>query len=190
MQPFPRLALGVGVSMLGLLIAPIGGAGPSARATGPLVALSIADGKVAAAAPVFGPRGAVVDAVLADGRGGWWVGGSFTHIDEVHCPYLVHLLPDVKFDRNWCPRPNGRVQRLAASGDTVFAAGGLMTRVGGIPRKGVAAIDGRTGKVLPWNPRPDYAVDGRGLAVDRSTLYLTGGFEHIGGKARHQLAAL
>src|SRR5712691_6844990 len=97
MQPSPRLALGMGVTLLGLLIGSIGVAGPSARATatGPLVALSIADGKIAATAPVFGPRGAVVDAVL-----------------------------------------------------------------------------------------------GRGLAVDRSTLYLKGGFEHIGGKARHQLAAL
>ncbi len=154
------------------------------------MALSIENGKVAAAALELEPSGTVVDAVVADGRNGWWVAGSFRSIDGVQCPYLVHVLPDVKLDRKWCPRPNGEVQRLAASGATVFAAGEAFTRVGGLPRKGIAAIDGRTGAVLPWNPHPDSGADGRGLAVAGSLLYLTGAFEHIGGKARHQAAAV
>jgi len=181
----------VGLALVAPVLVWIAVASPAAvKPAGQLVALSIENGKVARAALQVGPSGTAVDSVVADGHNGWWVGGSFKSIDGTQCPYLLHVLPGLRIDRTWCPRPNGEVQRLAASGDTLFAAGPTISRVGSLPRKGVAAIDGRTGSVLPWNPRPDFGVDGRGLAVDGSLLYLTGPFEHIGGKARHQLAAL
>jgi outer membrane protein assembly factor BamB len=158
-----------------------------AGTTGPLVALSPATGKIVARAPAFAPAGATVDAIVADGRGGWWIGGTFRGADGVRCPNLVHLLPGLRVDRTSCLGVNGPVYRLVSSGSRLFVSGGF-TRIGGVRRKYLAAVDARTGSVLPWDAHPDDIVGD--LAVSGSTLYVEGVFAHIGGKHRFALAAV
>ena len=80
--------------------------------TGPLIALSERTG---ARYPAF-PRVAdgVVNSVVDDGRGGWFVGGDFRRIGEVQCPNLAHVTARHAVDRTWCPKPQGEVVALAA----------------------------------------------------------------------------
>jgi outer membrane protein assembly factor BamB len=164
----------------------------------PLVALSPSTGKVAASAPVLAPQGSVVYSILADGRGGWWVGGDFQQVGGFRCPDLVHVHPDLRVDRSWCPRPSGAqegvaplVDRLAASGSTLFV-GGVFTRIGGARRSELVAVDERTGKALPWNPRVagGYGPYVASFAAQGSTLYVTGSFGEIGGSLRGRLGAV
>ncbi len=91
------------------------------------------------------------------------------------------------------PGFDGPVQAVAYLGDTVYVGGGFHNAVrDGVktPRAGLAALDSRTGALLAWAPRPDGSV--LALATDPATgtVYLAGGFRHIGGVARDQVAAV
>src|SRR5262249_188436 len=142
-----------------------------AVAAGPLVALSPQTGRVVRPSPRFAPRGAEVSVILPDGRGGWWIGGQFGQVGGFRSPNLVHLPSELKVGRRWGPRANNSVWSVVAAGSTLFI-GGNFTRVGRVPRKYLAAIDARSGRVLPLNPRPDNGIGSMGLVG--TTLYVTG----------------
>ena len=126
-------------------------------------------------------NGAVVAAV-ADGQGGWFVGGSFTRIGGRHRVALAHLLPTGAVDSGWqasIGSAGGRqvaVYALARAGARLFVAGPF-GRVSGLQRPGLAALDTQTGAVLRrWAPGawPDVTaltVVGRRLLVARQSSY-------------------
>jgi hypothetical protein len=104
-------------------------------------------------------NGALVAAV-ADGQGGWFVGGSFTRIGGQDRVAIAHVLPSGAIDPDWraaIAGAKGRlpaVYALARAGRRLFVAGPFV-RVGGLRRPGLAALDARTGAVLAhWAPRP------------------------------------
>jgi hypothetical protein len=101
-----------------------------------------------------------VAAAVADGQGGWFVGGSFSRLDGQPRVAIAHVLPSGAVDPTWrasISGVNGRpvaVYSLARAGRRLFVAGPF-ARVGGLPRPGLAALDTRTGAVLrDWAPRP------------------------------------
>jgi hypothetical protein len=128
-------------------------------------------------------NGAVVAAV-ADGHGGWFVGGSFTRIGGQHRVALAHLLPTGTVDPGWqasIGSASGRrvaVYALARAGGRLFVAGPF-GRAGGLQRPGLAGLDTRTGDVLRhWAPQPRawpdvtaLTVAGRRLLVARQWTY-------------------
>ena len=132
-------------------------------------------------------NGAVVAAV-ADGRGGWFVGGSFTRIGGRHRVALAHVLPSGAIDANWrasIGSASGRpvaVYALARAGSRLFVAGPF-GRLGGLRRPGLGAVDTRTGDVVRrWSPRPpawpdvhELRVAGSRLLVARQFSYPTAG---------------
>src|SRR5207302_4748097 len=71
----------------------------------------------------------VVEAAVADGRGGWFVGGSFTRLGGARRIGLAHLLPSGTIDlswRAWIGGASGRlgsVTALARSGSRLYVAG-------------------------------------------------------------------
>ena len=127
-----------------------------------------------------------VSCALADGAGGWFVGGDFTSVGGVPRTDLAHVLADGSV-APWDPSPDGPVQALARFGGTIVA-GGLFGRIGGQARSQIAALDATTGATTGWDPGADGAV--YALAVSGSTVYAGGAFAHIGGQARGHLAAL
>jgi hypothetical protein len=64
------------------------------------------------------------------------------------------------------------------------------------PRNGLAAVDGTTGALLPWDPNPSGPREDalytsiHALATQGNTVFVGGDFTRIGGKAHAGLAAL
>lgn len=115
-------------------------------------------------------NGALI-AAIADGRGGWFVGGSFTRIGGQSLVAIAHLLRSGAVDPAWrssIGSASGRavaVNALARAGGRLFVAGSF-GRVGGLRRPGLAALDARTGAVLRgWAPRPRAWPDVATMAV-------------------------
>jgi len=113
----------------------------------------------------------VVDAAVADGHGGWFVGGSFTQFGGVRRVGLAHLLPSGAVDpawRAWIGSASGRrgsIAALARAGSRLFVAGAF-GRVDGLDRPGLAAVDTHTGSVVrSWSPVPRVWIDVQALLV-------------------------
>ncbi|MFQ5487872.1 MAG: chitobiase/beta-hexosaminidase C-terminal domain-containing protein [Gammaproteobacteria bacterium] len=127
-----------------------------------------------------------VHAVLADGAGGWYIGGDFSTVGGVVRSNIAHINSDLSVDVAWDPAADGMVHALALAGGTVYAAGDFTT-IGGQARNRIAALDG-SGTATAWNPDADGTV--RALLVSGATVYVGGDFTTIGGAARNRIAAL
>jgi type IX secretion system substrate protein len=88
--------------------------------------------------------------------------------------------------RDWAPSPNGgredaytaSVDVLATRGSTVFV-GGDFTLIAGRHQASLAALDGVTGELLDWDPKPDQSVHALEVSGDR--LYAGGYFQVVAG---------
>lgn len=128
-----------------------------------------------------------VAAIVADGSGGWYIGGTFTSVGGVPRNNIAHILNTGALDMMWNPNANAGVQALALSGATVYA-GGVFNNIGGQPRNLIAALDAVTGNATAWNPNADNFV--RAIVVNGATVYVSGGFMNVGGQPRSRIAAL
>jgi hypothetical protein len=150
---------------------------PLDATTGQPIALPRVDGSVSAVAP--------------DGTGGWYVGGSFTHVGGVPRTRLAHILADGTVS-SWNPNAGGgsnpAVFALAVSGNTVYAGGGF-TIIAGQARNHIAALDASTGLATAWDPNAG-GIQVLTLAVSGTTIYAGGNFYNIGGQDRNHIAAL
>lgn len=149
-----------------------------------------ASAPVAGGAPASLPAvNGTVQAIVADGSGGWYVGGSFSSVGSSSVSNLVHLTSAGAVDPTWVPAPNGQVSALALSGGTLYV-GGQFTTIGGTSRTDLAALTAATGAATSWDPSPDNTVTEIVLAPNGSTIYAAGSFANVGGAARAGLAAI
>jgi outer membrane protein assembly factor BamB len=91
--------------------------------------------------------------------------------------------PTVGFD--------GLVYASTHVGATVYLGGNFTHAIVGgksVARKRLAAVDTRTGKLLPWAPLADGTV--MALTAAGSSLYVTGEFTAVGGAPRRGLASV
>lgn len=164
-------------------------AGGASRDHAAIVVLDAASGREEAN---LDANGAVL-ASVSDGRGGWFVGGSFTRLGGLPEVALAHILATGSVDRSWrssVAGASGRpvaVYTLARAGSRLFA-GGAFARVGELRRPGLAAVAAGSGHVLAnWVPRPllwqdvsALAVAGQRLLVARQWTYPTPGITALG----------
>lgn len=142
--------------------------------------------------PTWNPGGPVY-AMLPDGRGGLYVGGSFFSIGGLSRSGIARLATTGTgaADPAWNPAgANGWIASFALSPGGALYAAGSFTTIGGLPRAGLAKLDGNSGAVDPaWSP----AVVGSAYTVLLDTdesLFVGGSFTSIGGIARKNLAKL
>ncbi len=173
-----------------------------------------------------------VQAIAADGAGGWFLSSDESRSDAPKPARLLHIRADRSVDPNWTANINGDAQEIvvdsqrvyayifdrsdskhwlmafdrtaggpiwgvpvnnvmavAASGGTIYL-GGTFTEVGDPPvtRKYLAAFDGATGALKPWNPNPNSGV--RAMAASGGTVYVSGWFTDINGTPCNDLVAL
>lgn len=107
-------------------------------------------------------------ATVADGHGGWFIGGDVNCVGKVAVNGLVHLRPDGRLDRGWHTRVprvplQGGVGELGRVGDTLYVASGAW----------VEAVNARTGgrRWLVTNLKGGW---GLGLAANRRTVFVGG----------------
>jgi beta-propeller uncharacterized protein DUF5122 len=134
-----------------------------------------------------------VNVVLADGSGGWFVGGRFAGVAGAPRRNLVHLLSNGS-PAAWAPDPDSEVFALALSGSTLYV-GGKFEHMGGQPRYKIGAVDVSSGLATAFDPSPaPIAINSwpyiRSLAVGPGVVYAGGFFYTIGGASRVFLAAL
>jgi uncharacterized membrane protein len=167
----PRTGPGVQVALDGTLdmqLSEVSGAGPS----------------------ISGAAATGLRAVVADGAGGWYIGGGFTHVGGAAHTNVAHILADHSVDPAFNPILDGGVQALALAGTTLYVAGAF-SLVDGQVRNNIAALHTTDGAVTAFNPNADAAVAALAVSADGATVYAGGnGFISIGGASRTSLAAL
>jgi len=136
-----------------------------------------------------GPRvsGGSVNAVAPDGSGGWLVGGDFQQVGGMSRPYLAHVLADGSIS-DWSAVPDHAVRELQVVSGRLYVCGEF-TRIGGVPRNGVAAVNVADGTLSDWDPHIEYGLPYT-LTVAGGTAYVGGLFEFVGGRPRSNLAAV
>jgi len=128
-----------------------------------------------------------IKAIVADGAGGWYVGGAFRNINGFARNNLARISATGAV-KAWDPNVKGTVNALVLSGGKVYL-GGFFSQVGGQGRSNLAAVDTTTGAVVAgWNPNASSAVNAMGFAT--GLVYVGGSFTTVGGASRQHIAAL
>ncbi|MFW6051830.1 MAG: hypothetical protein ACODAU_11685 [Myxococcota bacterium] len=128
--------------------------------------------------------GGDVRAAIADGAGGFYIGGGFTHVGGEDRTGLAHILADGTVG-DWNPGVDGEVWALHLA-DGALYVGGDFAAVDDEPRGSVAAFGG-DGSLTPWAPN----IDGEVYAIDsiEQKLHVAGSFDMIDDAPRSGLAA-
>jgi hypothetical protein len=161
-------------------------------ATGSFVSVNATTGALATPWPQVGGR---IGAVVADGQGGWVIGGSFGTIGKQRVNNLAHIKADGTLDTAWTASVDGSVGALVLAGGVLFVGGDFVAaQSGGAPegRAHLAAFVAATGALTPFDPFASTSANASvtALALSGSTLYVGGYFDTIGATARSNLAAV
>jgi outer membrane protein assembly factor BamB len=111
-----------------------------------------------------------VSAAVADGAGGWYLGGSFTNVRGVSRHGLAHVRGDGVLDAAFAPDALGEVHALALAGKVLYAGG---VQSGTAPAPVLSALDATTGADLPvtFEPPAD-ALNVVALVPNADRLYV------------------
>jgi hypothetical protein len=143
----------------------------------------LSDGSVNALFPRVNGK---VYASVADGSGGFFIGGDFDSVDGTDRTNAAHIKGDGSL-ADWNPEPNKPVRAIGRLGEVIYL-GGEFDQVGAADRSFAAAVT-VDGTVVPtWKPEPNNTV--RALAVADSKVYLGGDFTAMGSTPRNRLAAV
>jgi len=141
-------------------------------------------GKRLAGARVVGE----VRTAVADGVGGWYVGGDFATAGGKVRNGAARINA-AGFVTAWNPLPTGSVRSIAVRGGVVYL-GGSFTQIGGQARNNIAAVDASSGAPLAWNPGAGGTVSALAVSADGTTVYAGGSFNGLGGTPRANLGAV
>lgn len=131
--------------------------------------------------------GSAINVILADGNGGWFLGGRFSEVGGVVRSNLAHVLSDHSVDPAFQPNPNDAVHALALTEGTLLV-GGEFSMIGGEWRQRLAAVELTNNQVTAWAPAADGSIEA--LLVWENVVFAGGYFSQLGGQPRHHLAAL
>jgi hypothetical protein len=118
-----------------------------------------------------------VYALIPDGSGGWYIGGSFRTVGGKQCTNIAHVLPDMTV-ADWNVGFEHTVLSLAVDGDVLYVNhGGALD-----------AIDVVTRETLPFHAEFDGEV--RVIAPADGRLIVAGDFMQVNGAIQYGIAAL
>ncbi len=143
-----------------------------------------------AVVPGFPKVTRIVNCVVPDGDGGWYIGGAFTRVNGVVRNNAAHIRADLTisgWDPNVASTGGLRVNSILVHGSRVYL-GGFFTSAGGQTRSSIAAVDRVTGVASSWNPNPNSEV--YSLAANGPNIVAGGRFTSIGGQTRNNIAQL
>jgi hypothetical protein len=137
-----------------------------ARRTGSAVVVPTRGGRIE---PVRAEvAGGPVEAAVADGLGGWYVGGSFSTVGDARRDGLARVRADGTLDRVFDPSALGEVNALALEGDILVVAAAQPET-----RAVTHALNATTGVELPISYiRPAGAGAARALLANEGRLFI------------------
>jgi hypothetical protein len=113
-----------------------------------------------------------VSAAVADGTGGWVLGGSFFKTGGHFRNNVARMLPDGRFNGTWNPNvKGGTVSELAVGGGAVYL-GGTFTSVTGAERAGLAKVDLVSGSLQDWTPTVTGTVTSLAASRDGARVFV------------------
>jgi hypothetical protein len=127
-----------------------------------------------------------VNTAVADGQGGWYIGGWFSAVNGCRRANLAHVGPTA-VDETWAAGTDNEVFALTLAGSTLYV-GGDFDSLGGVARSHLGAVDAATGMPTGWDPQVDDHVGA--LLVHGACLYAGGRFTTVGGQPHGHVAAL
>jgi hypothetical protein len=114
-----------------------------------------------------------VYAVVDDGKGGWYIGGSFESVGGLACRNLAHVLQNGRVDRRWCLNPSSAVRALERTRTTLYIGGEPASPFIANHVANLAAVDVETQRLTSWEPTFDasfgYVLD---IDVKESIVYV------------------
>ena len=131
-----------------------------------------------------------VHVIVADGSGGWFLGGRIVAVGDTPRFGLAHIKSDFTLDA-WRADLDGFVDALALDGSKLIV-GGQFTTIGGVSRRSLAVVDATSGAVLSWDPNLAFASGApavASIAVGNAAWFVAGAFDHSLGTARAGLAS-
>ncbi len=152
--------------------------------TGPAAMFNQASGALQAVPP---PINGVVKAVIPDGSGGWYIGGTFTKIGGAALTNVAHLNPDLSPDINWNANLVGSTVNALALDSGILYIGGTFSKINGLAVQGLAGVS-VTNPVVSWNPLLSGSVNA--LQVTNGLVYAGGNIFNVGNSNIQNLAAI
>ena len=164
--------------------------------TGPLAAVSASTGALTGSLPEV--TGGSIDAIISDGNGGYFIGGSFNRVGGVAIYGLAHILAGGALDTTW----NAGVASDVTIDSLGLEAGTLYVGISGaasqdytgdlgngtVTRYYMAALNAANAQVTQWAPTLNGNV--YSILVTPSSIYIGGNFSAANGAIRAYLAAL
>lgn len=127
-----------------------------------------------------------VNAMVPDGAGGWYIGGSFSRVAGVPRSNGAHIRADGTLDA-WDPQTNGPIECMLAAPEGIYI-GGSFVNLGGEASPNLGLVNRTTAASLHWTPTPDSVV--RALATDGTNIFVGGRFRNINGVVRRGFAVV
>ena len=142
--------------------------------------------------PAFSKVHGVVFAATPDNKGGWYIGGNFTNVDNIARNNLAHINSDNTLDLNFNLNVNGtvRVLSLDSTNNLLYAGGDFTSIDGGTTRNHLASFNATSGAITSFDPNMDNAVYALSLDSTNNLIYAGGVFTSVnGGATRNYLAS-
>jgi len=129
----------------------------------------------------------VVEAILDDGAGGWYIGGEFQGVGGAPQFGISRIQADGLPTPQFNSTVFGRIHALHLDGEILYIGGDRLS-VNGEPREGVAALHAHTGELLDFSP----SIHGRvhAIATTEDRLFVGGMIHSVNGVAIMGLAVL
>lgn len=145
--------------------------------TGYGVAVSSSTGTKLATTPLIT---GTVNTVVADGAGGWYIGGNFSKVGAVSRRDAVHIDASGNVTR-WNPKPNGPVNAIVDLGGSIVL-GGSFTMLGttATSASNIGAVDPSVGtRISGFSASTNGSV--QALLAGAGKLYVGGSFTAVNG---------
>ncbi|TGK78115.1 hypothetical protein EHQ31_06995 [Leptospira montravelensis] len=130
-------------------------------------------------------------AVISDGSGGFYIGGSFTHVQGLPRNQVAHILSGCQLDENFIPDSGSArvVTTLALLGNNLYV-GGQFTGWGSNNQVNIVSLRRDTGQLNSDFNAGTFDADVLAIVTDGSSLFIGGNFQIIAGSTRNGVAKL
>jgi hypothetical protein len=160
--------------------------------SGGAVPISASSGLLAPSFGSFAKVDGYVNAMVSDGAGGYYIGGSFSKVGEVSRINLAHVLPDFSVDQNFASSitaMDGEVRAILYDAGRVYF-GGTFNTINNIAHKNLGYF-GTDGNLSSWNAGISLTIGTssvNALALVSQKLYVAGKFNRVNASVFENIA--